>query len=319
MHAGHQRERGVRPFCGVSLPRSGSDLECSLSHAGGSNARASHGGGRARPARGSREGRRAIQWLLHSERTNDAMRGLTKFARLALPSAILVFFCIPGAAAQGNAIAASMDSASAGPAPHTNAAGETPQPDLPRRNERYQLCASDVIALTFPLTPEFDQTVNIQPDGFASLAGTGGVHLEGLTVEEAAEAVRTAYVKVLHDPIVTIELKDFNKPYFVVNGQVNKPGKYDLRGYTSATQAIAIAGGFNDSAKHSQVLLFRRVNDGWYEVKLLNLKRILQGRDVNEDAEIRTGDMLFVPQNFISKIKRYIPSTGIGTYYEMYR
>ena len=196
---------------------------------------------------------------------------------------------------------------------------DTGHPALAHRDARYRLCASDAIALTFPLTPEFDQAVNIQPDGFASLAGAGDVRLEGLTTEQAAAAIRTAYGKILHDPIVTLELKDFNKPYFVVSGQVNRPGKFDLRGYTSATEAVAIAGGFNDSAKHSQVLIFRRVDNDWTEVKLVNLKRILQGHDVHEDTEIRPGDMVFVPQNLISKVKKFIPSTGVGTYYQLYR
>ena len=110
--------------------------------------------------------------------------------------------------------------------------------------------------------------------------------------------------------------EDFNKPYFIVSGEVGHPGKFDLRGKTSATEAIAIAGGFNDSSKHSQVLLFRRVNNDSYEVKLLELKKILQGHDVNEDPEVLPGDMLFVPQNFISKIKKFIPNSGLGAYYQ---
>jgi polysaccharide biosynthesis/export protein len=198
-------------------------------------------------------------------------------------------------------------------------APEADRPALQHRDDRYRLCATDAIALTFPLTPEFDQTVNIQPDGYASLAGVGDVRLEGLTTAQSVEAIRAAYSKVLNNPIVTIELKNFDKPYFIVNGQVHSPGRFDLRGYTTATQAVAIAGGFEDSAKHSQVLLFRRVNNDWYEVKNLNLKHILQGHDVNEDPEIRSGDMLYVPQNFISKIKKFIPSTGVGTYYQLYR
>ena len=185
------------------------------------------------------------------------------------------------------------------------------------RDARYRLCATDVIALTFPLTPEFDQTVNIQPDGFASLAGAGSVRLAGLTTQESADAIRAAYAKVLHDPIVSVELKDFNKPYFIVSGQVNRPGKYDLRGDISATQAIAIAGGFTDAAKHSQVLLFRRANSDWYEVKPLNLKRILHGQNIDEDPEIHAGDMLYAPQNLVSKVKRYIPSSGFGAYYQL--
>jgi polysaccharide export outer membrane protein len=155
------------------------------------------------------------------------------------------------------------------------------------------LCASDVIAVTFPLTPEFDQTVSVQPDGFVSLAGAGDVHLEGLTTRESVEAIRAAYANVLKDPLVTVDLKDFNKPFFTVSGQVNHPGKYDLRGPTSVTQAIAVAGGFNEAARHSQVLLFRRQSDAWYEVKSLNVKNILRGHNLNEDTDLRPGDMLY--------------------------
>jgi polysaccharide biosynthesis/export protein len=237
-------------------------------------------------------------------------------------TAIFVFAiltCAPLSRAQANAMAAD--------GPHVGRAMAIPQepsagnihdagdPVLQQRNPRYRLCASDAITLTFPLTPEFNQTVNIQPDGFASLAGAGDVHLEGLTTQESVLAVQAAYYKILHDPLVTIELKDFNKPYFIVGGQVSKPGKFDLRGYTTATEAVAIAGGFNESAKHSQVLLFRRVNNNWLEVQTLDLKHILQGHDVREDVEIRPGDMLFVPQNLISKIKKFIPNSSFGGYY----
>ena len=191
-----------------------------------------------------------------------------------------------------------------------------PGPDLPHREQRYRLCPSDVIALTFPLTPEFNQTVSIQPDGFASLTGAGSVRLQGLTATESEGAIRAAYAGILHEPIVSVDLKDYNKPYFIVGGEVGHPGKFDLRGETSATEAIAIAGGFNDASRHSQVLLFRRVNDSWYQVKPLNLKRILQGRNVSEDPEIEPGDMLYVPQNTLSKVKKFIPSSGLGAYYQ---
>jgi len=190
--------------------------------------------------------------------------------------------------------------------------------DLAHRDARYRLCTSDVVAVSFPLTPEFDQTVSIEPDGFASIAGAGSVYLEGMTTDEAVIAIRNAYSKVLRDPIITIDLKDFNKPYFVISGQVNRPGKYDLRGDTSASQAVAEAGGFNDAAKHSQVLLFRRLNEQWYEVRSLDLKRILAGRELAEDAELQSGDMLYVPQSFVSKVRRLIPSSGFGAYYQLH-
>ena len=42
---------------------------------------------------------------------------------------------------------------------------------------------------------------------------------------------------------MNVDLKDFQKPFFVVTGQVAKPGQYDLRYDTTASEAIAVAGG----------------------------------------------------------------------------
>ena len=259
---------------------------------------------------------------------NMARRSLTAtFGSLTLAAvtfAAVLSWAIP-ASAQKNAqdglapLALSSDTSE-----HQEASGNAKldnddRPALQRRDaSRYRLCASDVVALTFPQTPEFNQTVNVQPDGYVSLMAVGDVHLEGMTSQESIVAIKSAYEPILHDPLVTLELKDFNKPYFIVGGHVFKPGKFDLRGTTTATEAVSMAGGFMESAKHSQVLLFRRVNDSWTEVKNLDMKHILQGHDVGEDPQLKPGDMLYVPQNFISKVKKFIPNYGMGSYYDFH-
>jgi polysaccharide export outer membrane protein len=186
---------------------------------------------------------------------------------------------------------------------------------LQRRNPRYQLCRDDVMDLNFPFTPEFNQlAVTVQPDGYITLLGIGDLHVEGLTVPEVTQSLRTAYAKILHDPVITVVLKDFDKPYFIASGQVGHPGKFDLRGDTTVTQAVAIAGGFTDQAKHSQVLLFRRVSNDWVEVKKLDLKQMLQAANLSEDLHLRPGDMLFVPKNAVSKIRPWVPYPSLGLY-----
>jgi polysaccharide export outer membrane protein len=170
--------------------------------------------------------------------------------------------------------------------------------------------------LTFPFTPEFNQLgVMVQPDGYITLAGAGDLHVEGQTVPELTQSLQKAYAKILHDPVVTVVLKDFDKPYYIASGEVQHPGKYDLRGDITVTQGLAIAGGLNDKAKHSQVLLFRRVSNNWYEVKKVDVKRLLQARNLNEDLHLQPGDMLFVPTSAVGNIKRFIPSAGMGVYY----
>ena len=171
-----------------------------------------------------------------------------------------------------------------------------------------------MLELNFPFTPEFNQTVTVQPDGYITLRGVDSIRVEGQTLPELNDSLRAVYGKILHDPVINVELKDFEKPFFIVGGEVGHPGKFDLRGETTATEAVAIAGGLRDSAKHSQVVLFHRVPDGWVQVKKLNMKKMLKDANLNEDAYLQPGDFLYVPKNTMSKIGRFIPTSSLGLY-----
>jgi protein involved in polysaccharide export with SLBB domain len=187
------------------------------------------------------------------------------------------------------------------------------------RAPRYKLAPGDSFDLNFELSPEFNQTaVAVQPDGFVTLRGVGDIKVQGLTVPELTQTLRTAYGKILNDPIISVNLKDFEKPYFVADGRVGRPGKYDLRGDTTLTQAIAIAGGFSEGSKASQVLLFRRVSDQWMEAKIINVSKMHKSGNLKEDPLLHPGDMLFVPKTKFSTIERFIPSSQVGTMVKPY-
>ena len=187
------------------------------------------------------------------------------------------------------------------------------------RSPRYKIAPGDSFDVNFELSPEFNQTgVAVQPDGFVTLRGIGDLQVQGQTIPELTQTLRAAYSKILNDPLISVILKDFEKPYFVADGQIGKPGKYDLRGDTTLTQAIAIAGGFKDSARHSQVLLFRRVSDQWMEAKVINVKQMEKSGNLKEDPMIHPGDMLFVPKNTMSKVDKFFPSASLGTFFRPY-
>jgi polysaccharide export outer membrane protein len=182
------------------------------------------------------------------------------------------------------------------------------------RRPLYRLNRSDVVALSFTLSPELDQTLTIQPDGYITLKDAGPVLAQGLTLEEFRAAVRLAYTGYLHDPQVAVALKEFEHPCFIAGGEVGKPGKYELRGDTTIMEAVEIAGGFTHEARHSQVLLFRHVNDDVVEARLFNLKKMLQDKNLSEAPELRPGDLVFVPQNSISKIERFLSRASMSMY-----
>jgi polysaccharide export outer membrane protein len=191
--------------------------------------------------------------------------------------------------------------------------GQPGRPALQRRNPRYRLERGDVFEIQFPYTPDFNQTLTVQPDGYVALRDLGDFHVEGQTVPELTQTLTKAYAKIFQNPVINIVLKEFEKPYFIVFGEVQRPGKYDLRGDTTVVQALGIASGFIESAKHSQVVLFRRVSNEWMEAKLLNVKEMLNTKNLSEDLYMQPGDMVYVPKSTISKITRFVkpPSTGV--------
>jgi polysaccharide biosynthesis/export protein len=188
-------------------------------------------------------------------------------------------------------------------------------PQFGTRNDRYRMEPGDTFDINFDLSPEFNQqAVAVQPDGFVTLRGAGDVKVAGQTVPELTQTLRTTYGKILNNPIISVVLKDFQRPYFVADGQVARPGKYDLRGDTTLTEAIAMAGGFTDASKHSRVVLYRRVGDNWVSAQVIDVKKMENQRNLREDPSLHPGDMVFVPKSGFSKIKAFLPNANMGAY-----
>ena len=192
-------------------------------------------------------------------------------------------------------------------------------PALQTREQNYRLQAGDSVEVQYRYTPEFNAKALVQPDGQISLPIAGSVRVGGLTVNDARTVITAKAGERLRDPEVVLLLTDFVKPTFTVAGEVAKPGRYELRGATSAIDAVAISGGFKDSSKHSQVILVRRLNDEFADVRLLNLKDMMRFEGVGEDIRIQEGDLVIVPQNLVSKVERYVRwgaiYVGLGGYW----
>jgi polysaccharide export outer membrane protein len=180
--------------------------------------------------------------------------------------------------------------------------------------ERYHLQPGDVLDIQYRYSPEFNQTVTVQPDGYVSLVIGGDVKIAGLNVEQARQTILRRASTRLREPVATIILKEFQKPYFVVAGEVAQPGKIEMRERVTALQAIMLAGGMKESARSSQVVVFRKINSDMAEVKLLNLKSIRRTSDLENDLTLQAGDMVYVPRDKISKIERFMRVASVAAF-----
>jgi polysaccharide export outer membrane protein len=179
---------------------------------------------------------------------------------------------------------------------------------------RYQLQPGDVIEVQFRYSPEFNQTVTVQPDGYIALEITGDLKVAGMTVEQTRQAILKKASVRLQDPVANVLLKEFQKPYFVVAGEVAQPGRIEMRERVTAIQAIMLAGGMKETARSSQVVVFRQINSDMAEVKLLNLKSVRRTSDLENDLTLQPGDMVYVPRDKISKVERFMRLASVAAF-----
>jgi polysaccharide export outer membrane protein len=191
---------------------------------------------------------------------------------------------------------------------------QTPKLGTFGNEPRYTLNAGDVLDIQYRYTPEFNQTVIVQPDGFISLQIGGDVKVAGRDLAQVRSLILAQVRTRLESPEITVILKEFQRPFVVVAGEVAQPGRLEMREKMTAVQAVMMAGGFKDSAKSSQILVFRKLNADTAEVRSLNFKSLTRTQDLENDLTLQPGDMLLVPRNRISKVERYVRIASMATF-----
>ncbi len=235
-------------------------------------------------------------------------RHLLVLSAVALP--VAMYSQTNGAGANTITTATASAGADAGTGANPNRA-TLPMPGTP-----YRLHLSDKLDIQLPFAPEYNETTTVQPDGRISLRGTQAVQVAGKTIAETEATIASAYTGILKNPQVSVLLTDFLKPSFYASGEVGHPGRYEMLSDTDLLQAISEAGGLlNERASKTQVIIFRPINSSMYETKVIDVKQMLTAKERDQEIyPIKPGDIIYVPQNKMSKIQKYIPTASVSVF-----
>jgi polysaccharide export outer membrane protein len=132
--------------------------------------------------------------------------------------------------------------------------------DTPAEARTYRLSPNDVVRVKVFQEDDLTTELRLAKDGTATFPLLGVINIGGKTVDEAAAAIRDLLGKdYLVNPQVTLTVVEYAKRRFMVLGQVQKPGSYDIPSEESVTllQAIAMAGGFTRLAVQSKLTVVR--------------------------------------------------------------
>jgi polysaccharide export outer membrane protein len=169
----------------------------------------------------------------------------------------------------------------------------------------YRIQPGDQLDLSFYLNPEFNDEVIVRPDGKITLRMVGSLQAAGLTPDELAKSLDTAYLSELRNPGASVHVKSMPSREVYVSGRVNHPGSFPLQPGMTALQAVSDAGGFADDAGEKNVVLIRRDMCGEAHGTKINLKAAADGGSA-DDVALLPHDMVVVPRSGIGNVDQFV-------------
>jgi polysaccharide biosynthesis/export protein len=168
----------------------------------------------------------------------------------------------------------------------------TPFPEQRTASTTVRLTPGDVIKLSFPPTPDLNQTQKIQADGKVNLPLVGEVTAAGKTLLEFQSELTRLYSGQLKyaEVVVTLESSVIQ---VVVSGAVTKPAKLLFDRPTTIFQAIMEAGGLSEYGSFKNVHVIRLFG-GRQHTQILDLRPTLSGQ-ATQPFYVKDGDVIYVP------------------------
>ena len=138
---------------------------------------------------------------------------------------------------------------------------------------------------------------SIRPDGGLSLPYIPDVQAAGLSVPELTAKVNKQYADLISDMTVSVLLKDVVGNLVFVDGEVDKPGVFTMKGPMTVQAALALAGGTKNTAEPRTVLVMTKGNDGTIIPRTVDLTAMTGATDYT----LQKNDLIYVPKSLIAR------------------
>ena len=159
--------------------------------------------------------------------------------------------------------------------------------------ERNVLGPGDTFTMEIVGEKDLPHEYQVASDGTADLPFVHTLHVADLEAQEVARLVREHLIseKILTDPSVVVQVKEYASRHITLLGQVAKPGSFPLAPGMSLIQAISQAGGLTAVASSSHVNLTRKTAKGQQTVEI-DVGAITEGKA--PDVPLQAGDQIYV-------------------------
>jgi len=124
-------------------------------------------------------------------------------------------------------------------------------------SEAYKLGTGDRVKVMVYGQEDLTTEAEVAGDGTITMPLVGRVEIRGMSPQDAGDLIgrqleQRGYLKRAH---VNLLIEQYRSNTVSILGQVNHPGRIALEGPTSLTEALALAGGINDTGSERIILV----------------------------------------------------------------
>lgn len=161
-------------------------------------------------------------------------------------------------------------------------------------DQTYKINAGDMLEISVWGEEALQREVKVRPDGAFSFPLAGELMAKGRTAEAIRVEIETRLSRYVPDLVATVTVTEVSGNQIFVIGQVRNPGVFVMNPELDVIQALSVAGGMGPFAALKDIRILRR-EGGTQRVIPFDYTQVLQGRDLEQNIVLRSGDVVLVP------------------------
>jgi polysaccharide export outer membrane protein len=194
----------------------------------------------------------------------------------------------------------------------------------PSHAKDYLIGGGDVLEISVWDNKDLSVSVPVRPDGKITLPLLGDLRAKDLTPSELSAVIQEGLTQFVENPLVDVIVKDVNNHKVYVIGNSTFSGKYVLKDETTLLQFLAELGSkqlevikegnvVTQGPDYHHAYLMRqgiKLKEGFHDL-------FVKG-DTSQDIILEPGDILYIPDNFVSNVKVVgsVKNPGVISYRE---
>jgi polysaccharide export outer membrane protein len=160
--------------------------------------------------------------------------------------------------------------------------------------EEYRIGPEDMLAISVWKNEPMSRVVPVRPDGMISLPLLDDVRAAGLTPMQLRDLLVQKLAEYVPSPSVSVIVNEVRSFKVSVLGEVQRPARYELKSRTTVLDVLALAGGFNQFAARTRIIIIRQEGEKKQRI-LFNYNKVIGGGADDENYYLQPNDIVLVP------------------------